>query len=267
MPVDFGPVIFFLILFGGVLLVIFGVIAAHKAEQKRIAELSAWADTHGFSFSPAKRHKTSYPPSIFKRGHSRYSRYHMVADIPDATPGLDAPAHIELFEYHFAITTSNGKSSTTTHYYHTCCAAYLGIDFGEIEIREERFTDRIAAVFGWGSINFEDAEFSRRFLVKSPDRRRTYAIIGPSMIRFLMQHRGFHIETYGDLLFIHFSGRVSIDQFERLRTLATGIAAQIPRVVVNDARARRGLPPKTEAGDAASSSRNMFMQLQSGGYA
>lgn len=245
-----------------VVLFIIGAIVAHRAEQKRIAEVRQWAINNGYSFDQTKRHDTAYHAAIFDRGHSRWSRFHTTGTADEATPGLDL-ASFDFFEYHYAITTSNGKTTTTHHYHFSCCAADLGIDFGQIEIREEHFADKIGSVFGWDDIDFEDAEFSRRFMVKSPDRSRAYAIIGPAMMQTLMRFDDFHIQTAGRLFFVHFKGKPNPQRFELLRNLVLSIAAQIPRVVVNEERDRRGLPPALEAGDAAIQSRRMIDQLDS----
>ncbi len=255
---DFGLGLFIAI---AVIIVIIGAVLGHRAEKKRIADLMHWAIQNGFSFDPTKRHDTSYHASIFDRGHSRWSSCHAANTIPDATPGLDAPASLELFQYHYAITTHNGKSSTTHHYHFTCCAADLGIDFGQLEFREEHLGDKIASTFGYDDIDFEDAEFSRRFMVKSPDRSRAYALIGPAIMRTLLRFDDFHIETSGRLFFVHLKGKPDSRRYEYLRSLVLSIAAQIPRVVVNEERDLRNLPPVLEAGDAAPQSRRMIDQL------
>jgi hypothetical protein len=46
--------------------------------------------------------------------------------------------------------------------------------------------DKIAGAFGFDDIDFESEAFSRRFHVKSSDRRFAYDVIHPRMMEFLM---------------------------------------------------------------------------------
>lgn len=41
-------------------------------------------------------------------------------------------------------------------------------------------------LFGFDDIDFESVEFSRKFFVKSPDKRFAYDVIHPAMMEFLL---------------------------------------------------------------------------------
>ena len=56
----------------------------------------------------------------------------------------------------------------------------------DLLIRPEGMFDRLAGVFGFDDIDFESAEFSRGFHVKSPDKRFAYDVVHPRMMEFLM---------------------------------------------------------------------------------
>jgi hypothetical protein len=53
-------------------------------------------------------------------------------------------------------------------------------------IRPEGFFDKIGEFFGGGDIDFESAEFSRRFYVKADDRRWAYDVIHQRTMEFLL---------------------------------------------------------------------------------
>jgi hypothetical protein len=59
----------------------------------------------------------------------------------------------------------------------------------DLIIRPEHFFDRFAGVFGFDDIDFESAEFSKSFFVKSRDRRFAYDVIDARMMEFLMATR------------------------------------------------------------------------------
>src|SRR5690606_4766878 len=56
----------------------------------------------------------------------------------------------------------------------------------DLMIRAENLFDKIGAAMGFDDIDFESAEFSRKFMVKSSDKRFAYDVITPRMMEFLM---------------------------------------------------------------------------------
>ncbi len=56
----------------------------------------------------------------------------------------------------------------------------------DLLIRREGLFDKLAGAFGFDDIDFESVEFSRRFHVKSPDKRFAYDVIHARMMEFLL---------------------------------------------------------------------------------
>jgi hypothetical protein len=85
------------------------------------------------------------------------------------------------------MTSRSGKSRrTTTHEF-----SYVIVDLPyerlpTLFIRREGIFDAVAGAFGFDDIDFESAEFSKRFHVKSDDKRFAYDVIHPAMIEFLL---------------------------------------------------------------------------------
>lgn len=248
-----------LFIIGALLVAGFGGYFAWKAEQKRREALKAWAAAGGWRLDKEKRSSTSYPIDIFDRGHSRYSQYHAIKAFNDLIDGIDEPALFDVFQYHYAITTNNGKSSSTTHYYNNCLAVNAGVHLGRVGIRDEGFGDKIAAKFGRNDIDFEDPDFSSKFHVSADNRKDAFDLIHHSLMRYMMSHagQGLYVFTLGSLLFVYQSGRADADRYERLIRFAGGFLQQIPRTMVNAERARRGLPALIEAGAAATRARHL----------
>lgn len=252
-----------MILFG--VIAVIGVIYGIMADRKRVQELAGWASLGGWSFDPSKRHAPVHPFSLFGQGHSRWSRFHMARAINDVTPGLDA-AHAELFEYHYAETSGSGKDRRTHHYYFTCILVDAGCELGQVMLRDENWGDRIVQTLGFDDIDLEDPEFSRKFVVKAADRKDAYDLLGHGLMRYLTRHGGWRIETHGRTLLVYDRGRMNAQDCHRLERFTGGFLAQLPRTMVNAERARRGLPPLVEAGDASRASRELLSHSDTGGY-
>ncbi|MHC4469705.1 MAG: hypothetical protein ACYTDY_11655 [Planctomycetota bacterium] len=238
-----------LIVLGIVLVVVIGFIA-WRLEKKRREALRRWARDGGWRLDERKRGRPDLPFGLFDHGHSRYSRYHATKSIPDAVPGLDH-AYVELFEYHYAVTTSSGKTTSTSHYHFHCALVEPGLDVGEVTIRDETIGDKLVQAIGFDDIDFEDHEFSKKFVVKARDRKGAYDLIDQRMMSFLLDHRGWHTEAAGRMVFIHRSGRPTAERFAALADFVTGFLAEIPRTLVNEERVARGLPPAVDAGNVA----------------
>jgi hypothetical protein len=241
-------------IFGFVVLgiVVVGVIAylGYLHEKKKREAIARWADSSGWRFFPGKRGEPDLPFAPFGTGHSRYSKYHLTKAMADAVPGLEG-ADVDMFHYHYAVTTHSGKSSSTTHYTFVCGLVEPGLELGGVSIRSEGFFDKIGQAIGFDDIDFEDHEFSKKFVVKARDRKEAYDLIDQRMMRFLIPYRKWRIETAGDLLFIHRSGSPNAERFAELADFIEGFLAHLPRALVNAERQRRGLPPAIDAGSAA----------------
>lgn len=236
---------------------IFGGYFAMQAEKKRRAALRAWADEQGWKLDKSKRSSTAYPFPIFNAGHTRYSQYHGVKPFAALVDGIDEESLFDVFQYHYAITSNNGKTSSTTHYYFCCLAVFVGMDLGAVNIRDEHFGDKIAAKFGSNDIDFEDPDFSKRFHVTAPNRKDAFDLIHHALMRYMVQHAGSGLTIYtrGKMLFVHMTGRADVARYERLVRFAGGFLQQVPRTLVNAERARQGLPALVEAGAAATRAR------------
>lgn len=237
---------------------IFGGYFAMQAEKKRKAALRAWADEQGWKLDKSKRSSTAYPFPIFNAGHSRFSQYHGVQAFPEIVEGIEEPSLFDVFQYHYAITSNNGKTSSTTHYYFCCLAVFVGIDLGEVNIRDEHFGDKIAARFGSNDIDFEDPDFSKQFHVTAPNRKDAFDLIHHALMRYMVQSAGSGLTIYtrGKMLFVHMTGRADVARYERLVRFAGGFLQQVPRTLVNAERAKQGLPALVEAGAAATRARH-----------
>lgn len=161
-----------------------------KIEEERRRALAALAADLGLSFDPSKDrdHDERYANfEIFRRGHSRAAYNTLTGSLP--INGNDHP--VVLGDFTYKVTSSNGKSSTTTTYRFSYLILHLPLPgVPDLLIRPEHIFDKLGSALGFDDIDFESAEFSRKFLVKSPDKRFAYDVITPRMMEFLMQATG-----------------------------------------------------------------------------
>jgi hypothetical protein len=180
------PVFMILIFVVFATLIIFGAIYSHKQQQARRLALSELAAKHGWRFDPSKDStvESRYSQfSIFKTGQSRYAFNITRGSLRIAD--RDWPLHYG--DYHYQTKSSNGKTTTThTHLFSYVIveSPYLGAP--DLFIRREGFFDRIASAIGFEDIDFESVEFSRKFIVKSTDKRFAYDVISPQMMEFML---------------------------------------------------------------------------------
>jgi len=173
-------------------IVVFCVMAAalgyysHLAAKRRREELAALASQLGWKFYPDRddSHDEEFAHfEIFRRGHSRYSYNSMYGELT-----IDEKAYsAKMGDFTYKVTSHNGKSSSTTTYRFSYLI--LELPFGQVPslvIRREGMFDKLKGMLGFDDIDFESAEFSRRFFVKSSDKRFAYDVIDPRMIEFLL---------------------------------------------------------------------------------
>jgi len=181
-----APDLMILVVIAFAALVAVAAYGSHLAAKRRSGELAALAARLGWSFDPTK--ETGSPRfesfSAFNRGHSRCA-YNTLRGAIEVN-GQRWP--VQAGDYRYMTTSSNGKTTTT----HTHTLSYAIIETShlgtpELVIRREGLFDRMAGFMGFEDIDFESAEFSERFHVKSSDKRFAYAVLDPRMIEFLLE--------------------------------------------------------------------------------
>lgn len=187
MPV--GLVIVLVVVF--LAIAIAGGIYGMKKERERRDALAALAAELGLSFDPARdrSHDEEYAHfEIFRRGHSRVAFNTMQGTLALKTGPEPRPHHCKMGDFEYKVTQSNGKSTTTTTYRFSYVILHLPWRVPDLLIRREGMFDKLAGAMGFDDIDFESAEFSRRFHVKSADKRFAYDVVTPAMMEFLMSH-------------------------------------------------------------------------------
>lgn len=223
------PILLFL-LFAAIAIAagIFGAVA----ERRRRDALASAAARLRMSFSPDRDHtlaKQFQWLDALAHGTNRYAQNVM------AGVWRDHPA--TAFDYHYQVTTSNGKTSQTTHHHLAVFALTLPCPFPEIRIVPEDFGSRIAQALGWEDIDFESAEFSNAYVVRSKDRKFAYDVCHPRMMEFLLTHRDLRIEIEGNTLATWSPGRLRPDSVEFALDRIASVRGLLPAYLFSESGA------------------------------
>ena len=87
----------------------------------------------------------------------------------------------------------------------------MNLSFPELVISREGFFSKVAQFFGYDDIDFESAEFSRKFVVRCPDKKFAYDICNAQMIEYLLDNQDLQVEIESDCLALFFSHCLGVD--------------------------------------------------------
>ena len=131
------------------------------------------------------------------------------------------------FDFHYEThsTNSKGERETQNHYF-----SFLVLEqprpFPELRIYPEGILSKFGQLLGFQDIDFESAEFSSAFVVKSDDKKFAYDICNTRMMEFLLQHRDLSLEIRGITVAMGFDKRLEpervaerLDQLVEVRNL------------------------------------------------
>jgi hypothetical protein len=186
----------------GVILLIVGIAAySAYAQRQRREAIQTFAGEFGLIFAPEDSEQIRarlMDFQLFKEG--RGQRVYNV---------LRAEAEgvrMSIFDYQF--TTGGGKSQHT-HHQTVLLVEASDLHLPPITIRQENLFDAIAGVFGFRDIDFEDQpEFSRRFLVKSPNEVMTRKLFDGDIFDFFVARRDLAFEAGRNRLVVYRRGRI-----------------------------------------------------------
>jgi hypothetical protein len=141
------------------------------------------------------------------------------------------------FDYHYETHSTDSKGQRQTHHHHFS-AVIVGSDvpLKPLLIRPEGFFDRVKGFFGFEDINFESAEFSRKFFVAAPDRKWAYDVLHQRAMEFLLVSPVFSLRFDTQCVIAWRSATFEPAEFTQALTLVRGLLEQIPDFVVKEQR-------------------------------
>jgi hypothetical protein len=200
-------IIFFILIF---ILVIFSIVYGIIAERKRREALQLLASRLGLNFYPDRNRDFASAYEFLDqldKGRNRYA-YNIFQ-------GNYQGEDVHMFDYHYETESrdSEGKSTTHSHYL-SGYLLQLPLSFPELTIASEGFLSKFAQAFGYDDIDFESAEFSRNFCVRSGDKKFAYDVCHAKKMEYLLVNSDLNLEIQADTLALIFDGEMSIPQIE-----------------------------------------------------
>ena len=128
-----------------------------------------------------RRDFDNYYPELkcLRRGSNRYAY--------NISSGQWGDVYATAFDYHYETHSTDSKGNRQTHHHHYSCLLLKPEHaMKPLLIRREGLFDKIKAGFGYDDIDFESAEFSKRFYVTAKDKRWAYDVIHTRAMEMLL---------------------------------------------------------------------------------
>jgi hypothetical protein len=202
----------------------------HRLEQQRREALLLWATRQGFDFDPAKRkglHERWAGLKVLRHGHSQSGRNFIT--------GRRGGRDFTLCDFQYV--TGSGKNRQT----HRRGLVILQTDHPTIplQVRRENPFDKVGEFLGMDDIDFESAEFSRKFFVKSSDRKWAYDVIHARTMDYLLREAFQEFEFGFSELCVIRNGRHDPRSYEETLRFAEGLLDLVPDYVVKQMKGSR----------------------------
>ena len=217
-----------LFILGIVAVIVTVIVAVWYAGHKRRKELIAWGQARGLSFSASKdpAFAREYPTfDCLRRGNNQYA-YNMLSGQWQNRAFLG-------FDYHYATVTVGPKGQPRTQHHHfSAVIIKTGFPLKPLQIRSETFMDKLGEMFGFDDIDFESAEFSRKFSVKAEDRKWAFDVLHPLTMEFLLAAPQFPILFDTKSVITWRDHEFNVQEFSQAAGLITGILDRLPGYLV-----------------------------------
>lgn len=213
-----GMIIIFLVLFVG------GIIWGFAQKKKRRLALEGWARLRGLSFAPDEDDRLARKYPGFEQLHTGSRRYAY-----NVMSGQVDKGYLCAFDYHYETYSTDSKGRRTTHHHHfSCVVVDSGLFLKTLSIRAENFFDKVKGTFGFDDIDFESAEFSRKFWVTAKDKRWAYDVIHQETMELLLKAPRFALEFEGQHALARRAKRFKPFEFDQAIGLLWGVLDRIP---------------------------------------
>lgn len=179
---------------GGAIIVVICIIGAviwglYAGKQRRDA-MTLLAEELGLQFNHERNYRIADQYRFMDQldqGSNRYA-YNVLS-------GTYKGHQIAAFDYHYETYSrdSDGKRDTDHHHF-SFFILTLPKYFPELTIAKESFFSKIAQAVGYDDIDFESHEFSKKFVVRSKDKKFAYDFCNARMIEYLLHNTDINIE-------------------------------------------------------------------------
>lgn len=213
-----------LIIVGVAVLIIVAATFGQIAARKRREAMLALATRLGLRFDPGKDRVLPKKYQFLDKlrvGDNRYA-FNILS-------GKHKDHDVMAFDYHYETHSTDSKGNQETqHHYLSFFLLLMRVGFPELTIAREGFFSKVAQALGYDDIDFESHEFSRKFCVRSKDKKFAYDVCNARMMEYLLANDDLTIEIEGPALGISFASRLSPEQIERNLTRLIAVRGLMP---------------------------------------
>jgi hypothetical protein len=193
-----------LIIVGVIVVVVVVAVLGYLSSQKRRQAMMDLAARLGLQFEPGKNWDLAERYGFLNKLRAGSNRYAF-----NTLSGSYQGHGVTAFDYHYETHSTDSKGNRETHHhYFSCFLLRLPRSFPEMVIAREGFFSKVAQAFGYDDIDFESHEFSRKFCVRSPDKKFAYDVCNARMMEYLLANDDLTIEIDQDTLAITFNSRL-----------------------------------------------------------
>jgi hypothetical protein len=216
---------------GGVIVVFICVVGSIiwgiRAGKKRRGAMGELAGRLGLQFSAERDYQMAKRYAFLdklRQGSNRYA-YNIISG--------DYQEHeVAVFDYHYETHSTDSKGNRQTHHHHfSFFILSLGKSFPELTIAKEGFFSKIAQAVGFDDIDFESHEFSRKFTVRSKDKKFAYDFCNAQMIDYLLGHPNINIEVDQNSLALGFDSCLKVEEIDSHLSQLLKIRSLMPNYV------------------------------------
>ncbi len=219
---------------GWIILIVLAVVAvmviAWQLEKKRREKWRTWAKSKGWSYRHERNRDLAKRYSFLDRLQKGSNRYAMHC-LRGEWQGRPA----EAFTFHYETYSTGSKGQRRTHHH------YVGVvvlevekSFPELTIAPEGFFSKLAQVVGYDDIDFESIEFSKKFVVRSGDKKFAYDFCHTRMMDYLLQHPRTILEIEGNSLAVFDGNRLEPEEIEPYLEHLHAIRVWMPRFLFHE---------------------------------
>ncbi|VGO21332.1 hypothetical protein [Pontiella sulfatireligans] len=215
-----GIVVVFICIIGAV---IWGIMAG----KKRRDAMTLLAEKLGLDFNHERNYRIAERYRFLDKldqGSNRYA-YNL----------MSGPFHgrqITAFDYHYETHSTDSKGRRQTHHHHfSFFILSLEKQFPELTIAKEGLLSKIAQAVGYDDIDFESHEFSKKFVVRSKNKKFAYDFCNAQMIAYLLDHPGINIEIDQSSLALGLGSCLKVEEIEAHLNQLLEIRSLIPDYV------------------------------------
>ncbi len=218
----------------GAIIVVICIIGAivwglYAGKQRRDA-MTLLAEILGLRFAHERNYRLADRYSFLdklRQGSNRYA-YNI---LEGAFQGHDVAA----FDYHYETYSTDSKGRRQTHHHHfSFFILMLGNYFPELTIAKEGLFSKIAQAVGYDDIDFESHEFSKRFVVRSSDKKFAYDFCNAQMIDYLLDHSDINIEVDQNSLALGFDRCLKVEEIEPHLNQLIAIRSLMPEYLFDE---------------------------------